>query len=101
MFRGEAWGKVRTAAGTCWKTLLAPLDLIVAVFGAQEIGGVFPQIVGRFYRRAVFPSVAGALSFSRFVGFSLGEALLVLVIVAFAAWLALLVSKMLAQRGRA
>src|ERR1051326_3597589 len=101
MFRGEAWGKVRSAAGTWWKTLLAPLGLIVAVFAAQEIAGLFPQLVERYYSRAVFPSVAGALSFSRFVSFSLGEALLVLVIVALAVWLALLVRKMLTQRERA
>ena len=101
MFRGEAWGKVRSAAGTWWKTLLAPLGLIVAVFAAQEIAGLFPQLVERYYSQAVFPSVAGALSFSRFVSFSLGEALLVLVIVALAVWLALLVRKMLTQRERA
>jgi hypothetical protein len=101
MFRREAWGKVRAAAGAWWKTLRAPLGLLVAVFAAQELAGLFPQLVERYYSRAVFPSVASALSFSRLVSFSLGEALLVLVIVALAAWLALLVRKMLAQRGRA
>ena len=84
MFRRRPGAKVGSAERSYWKSLLAPLGMIVAVFAAQEIVGLFPRLVERFYSRAVFPTVAGALSFSRFVSFSLGEALLVLLLVAFA-----------------
>ncbi|HZT57281.1 MAG TPA: DUF3810 domain-containing protein [Pyrinomonadaceae bacterium] len=101
MFRGRVWAQVGSFALTCWKALRAPLGLIAAVFIFQEIAGFFPQLVERFYSRAVFPSVAGALSFSSLVNFSLGEALLVLVIAALAVWLALLARKILGRREQA
>jgi hypothetical protein len=101
MFRWRPLSQVGSAQRTSWKSLLAPLGLIVAVFAAQEIVGLFPRLVERFYSRAVFPTVAGALSFSRFVSFSLGEALLVLLLVAFAVWLAILALKIFSRRARA
>jgi hypothetical protein len=98
MFRGRSVEKIVSAARTWWRPWLAPLGLIAAVFAAQELAGLFPQLVERYYSRAVFPSVAGALSFSRFVSFSVGEALLILVIAALAVRLVPLVRKMFARR---
>ncbi|HST52290.1 MAG TPA: DUF3810 domain-containing protein [Pyrinomonadaceae bacterium] len=101
MFRKSSVAQPGSPARTYLKTLLAPLGLIAAVFAAQEIAGLTPQLVERYYSRAVFPLVAGALSFSKVVSFSLGEALIALVFVAFVVWLALLARKIFTRRERA
>ena len=87
-------------AGRTWlRRLLAPLALLAAVFALQTLAGFRPRLVERYYSRGLFPFVARALSFSKFVSFSLAELLLALLLAALVAWLVWLARRLYVRRG--
>jgi hypothetical protein len=81
--------------------LLPPLALIAAVFALQALAGLAPQLVERFYSRAVFPFIAHAFSFASLSSFSLAELFLALLLAALVAWLVWLARQLYIRRGEA
>lgn len=74
-------GKKRRETG--WLMWIAPAGLLLAALGCQRLAGMAPDLIDRYYSRAVYFHLGRALSvINRFFPFSLGEALIVILPIA-------------------
>ena len=101
MLRRKSAGRNGLMGRTCWRRLPAPLALLAAVFALQTLASFSPRLVEHYYSRGLFPLIARALSFSKFVSFSLAEFLLALLLAALVAGCAWLARRLYVRRTEA
>lgn len=78
---------VRDGLKAVGRRLVAPAGLVAAVVLVQVVAGFNPQLVERYYSRALYPHVLRAASLpGRVAGFSVAEVMVVLLLAAVAAW---------------
>ncbi len=79
--------------------VVAPLVLLVAVWGLPLLAGLYPQFVERYYSRRLYPHVERWVGWAAsFFSFSLAEVLLVVLLTCMGVWLAWMAYRLYLRR---